>query len=216
MPSKEFVLLCESSAKKAIKEMNLPLGKILKERKKLFEEELRKNKIFSKDLRKEKVFDLCSYSIFKIASKYLKTKKRKIEFTQLVGKNSYLWIKRKEKIKEKGSADEITKIKRVMAKVIRFLERAGYVSSAKMDWSSFSERDWRKKGKAKISYIMFNPAILPSAKRLYNEEGFAQHYSSRILEAAFLDFNIEGREEKSFNPNKFERKVTEVWEIRKK
>ena len=146
-------------------------------------------------------FDRYSYLFFKAISKHFVKIEDRDEITKEIGKKVYAFVKGKINL-------ELKDVKENLNKIINYLKESGYVKSAKIDWSSFSD--------GSFLYIMGEPVILPGAQRLFKEEGFAQHYSSRIMEAALLDLDFIGRETKDFDPTKYPSdKVVEKWELKK-
>lgn len=217
MLTKNFVDISLTAINTAINEMHLPQEEILREQRKLFQKELPKTKfpLEFHNLRIPKIYDLHSYSLFKAISKYLKNSNEKLKFTQIVGREIYLHIKLLNKLKESNSED-LTNLKKNLLKIIKFLEKSGYVQKARIDWKYFNRKDWKNEGKTHLIYFMKNPVILPSAQRLFKEEGFGQHFSTRTMEYALLKNGIFGREDKKFDPNKFNIKsVAEVWNLKK-
>jgi len=211
MLSLDFVNLCVNSTNKAIEHYGLHLPDVLQEADSLYKQESG-DELHECDLTVPEAFDKYSYAIFKSVSKCLTEAEKRKRFTQFIGNEIYLWIKCKNSL-EGNRHDYIPKIKNALEKVITFFVESGYVSCARIDWAFFNEAVWKKTGKSYFVYDMKNPVILSSAKKLYLEEGFGQHYSSRALQAALLDFRIHGSEVASFDPDKFDDCVKELWMV---
>lgn len=158
-------------------------------------------------------FDNYSYFFFKTLSKKL-SKDKVIEITKEIGEEIYFFIKRFYKL-ESGNPEKIRKLKESLSLVLEYFVTNGYVNGAEISWDKFKDKDWCENKKSIFELIMQDPIILKSAKRLFAEEGFAQHYISRTIEAALLDFKINGSETKDFDPRKFKKeRVIETWEIK--
>lgn len=203
--SKEFVDLCDNATRKSMFEMNLPIKKIDKEL----------SSVKTQGLTIPRSFDNYSYSLFKVIAKFLKSDREKLKFTQLIGKYIYSYISEKENMSN-CRKNNWEQIKKNLKQVLKFFVDSGYVSKAQIKWDYFNINRWNKNGRGYLVYAMENPVILPSAKKLFNEEKFGQHYSSRTIEAALNDCGIIGREVKDFDPNNFKiENVEELWEVRK-
>lgn len=169
------------------------------------------------DLTRPEVFNYYSYCQFKVVAKHLKSEASRLEFTRRIGKRIYDKIKGEKVIEVSGDPDDVKGVETALKIVNDYFRKTGYVKESYVKWDTFDEETWRKTGKANFVYVMRDPVILPSAQRLFREEGFAQHFSSRTLENLLEEFNIEGREVKEFDPTKAkEGYVVEVWELKKR
>jgi len=208
MLSEEFIRYFVLFIDEAIVETGLPLDEILDNTDQIIHQELDKH-----DYNRNKVFDIYSYAVFKSVVKYIDHEKR-IIFTQLIGKKIYDHIKKTKNISV-TDPNNVYEIKKMLEEIISFFEENGYVESAYIDWSCFDEEKWKEQGNATLIYIMDSPVILSSAKRLFNEEKFAQHFSTRTFESAFLACGIDGRETDDFKLNENDTMIKERWELKK-
>lgn len=123
----------------------------------------------------------------------------------------YNKIKDKTSLRVSGNPKDLIAIKEGLQKIIDYFKGVGYVKDAKIIWE-VDDRAWLEKGEGTFYYVMIDPAILPSAQRLYREMGFAQHFSSRVIEAFFDEFKVDAKEDKSFDPTQYDaEKVVEKW-----
>ena len=93
-------------------------------------------------------------------------------------------------------ADLQTRLDALLAKLVD----VGYVKHSSIRWPEGAGEEWAAAGQASFEYVMDDPVILPSAQRLFAEEGFAQHFSSRTIEAFFANYMIDAREDEAFDP----------------
>lgn len=158
-------------------------------------------------------FDHYSWLFFKSISRYISGGEQRDRITAIIGRKIYSHIKHEYALVAGGS-DDLDKMRSNLEQVIRFFVDSGYVDSAQVVWNRFNDEVWEERGRSQVELVMTKPVILPSAQRLYNEEGFAQHYLSRTIEAALEDFSVAGRETKNFNPNQSSSdRVVELWEL---
>lgn len=153
-----------------------------------------------------KEFDEASYQIFLEGLKYVKNKKTIDKITQRIGKKIFEYFKKNNKFLLTGNPDDIKSWRTDLGKLLKCLIHIGYLEDGKIIWKS----------KKEFLYQMKDPVILPSATKLYNRYGIAQHYSSRTIEALFATYQIRARENPDFNPNKYSKDlVIEQWTIEK-
>jgi hypothetical protein len=92
----------------------------------------------------------------------------------------------------------------------------GETNLGEFNWPGFDEKRWIEEGKGEFYYELRDAVILPSAKKLFEKYGTAQHYSSRTMEALLLSRGIEGREDPSFDPRQFSMDlVLEHWQLKR-
>jgi|GEM_PF-6137040 len=175
------------------------------------------NRVYGKHLTQPKSFDEYSYLIFKKIAEAVPEHKSRIEFTENVGDEIYKKIEILKNIHHSGDPDDIRGWVKMLYEVGGYFREVGYVTGFGFRFDGiFNEDKWKKQGEGNFIYTMKDPVILESAKRLFQEEGFAQHTSSRTIQAGFKRYNIEGSETKDFDPTKFKLEpVEELWEIRK-
>jgi len=213
MLQKEFAEFVITATNEAIRE-SLPCNAQMVEAKvkALVEKKCGKRK----EIEDPQTFDCVSYCQFKVVAKYLKDETKRLEFTRWIGKRIYDKIKKEQVIETSGNPDDTEGMKVALEKINQYFQRVGYVSNSYIRWDIFDIENWKTRGEGNFAYFMLDPVILPSAKRLFREERFPQHFSSRTLENALKEFNVEGRETKDFDPTKFKLKdVEELWQIRK-
>lgn len=167
------------------------------------------------DLEEPAKFDRYSLLIFKSIIKHVPGEEQRDKITVMIGKGIYGSIKERYRLPA-GESRDTEEIRKNLEKVIQYFADNGYVDSAQIVWDRFNERVWEERGRSQIELVMAKPVILPSAQRLYGENGFAQHYLSRTIEAALKDFSVIGREANDFNPKDFSSdRVVELWELTK-
>lgn len=175
------------------------------------------NRDHGKNLNNPEKFNEYSYQIFKKMAELLKDPAKRIEFTEKVGEKIYDGITRERTIRCSGDPDDLHGWSSMLSKIGEYFRDAGYISDFKLDFSGFDAEKWEKEGEGTFIYTMKDPVILESARRLYEEEGFAQHTSSRTIQAGLKSYQIDGKE-KGFNPTLFtvnSSPVEESWEIGK-
>jgi len=163
------------------------------------------------------IFDRHSYSFFKAFAEYVKDDDKRIRFTEEIGEYFFKIIKKSTEISIMGpNGNNFEKIKHNISEIISYLKQVAYFEDAKVDWTSFDKEKLENGGTTSFTYTIKNPVIYESARQLFNEEGFAQHYSTRIIQAALKEFGIHGKEEKKFNLLEFfSNNIKEKWELRK-
>ena len=96
----------------------------------------------------------------------------------------------------------------------------GYVLDSGTYWPDGVKEVWGTSEEARsegvtFQYWMKDPVILPSARRLFQEEGFAQHFSSRTIESLFAGYMAEAREDHDFDPRDHpDDHVVEQWTLK--
>ena len=119
-----------------------------------------------------------------------------------------------------GDPSDVERMREATAAVLSRFVETGYLKAGKL--LSFvdspeARRRYAETGEAVFEYFMDDPVILPSAQRLFKEHGFAQHFSSRTLEALFDGFGVVAREDESFDPNEHPSDgIVERWSMRRK
>ena len=179
------------------------------------------NRFYGKHLVHPEGFDEYSYQIYKRIAGHVPEHERRIEFTRIVGEEMYKKIEIIKTIRCSRDPDDIRGEegwKRMLRKTGEYFQEAGYITGFELKFRSiFNKKKWEKQGKANFIYTMKEPVILQGAKKLFQEEGFAQHTSSRAMQAGLKRYEIEGSE-KDFDPGRFKTKtepIDELWEIRK-
>ena len=163
------------------------------------------------DIVEPQVFDSLSYAMFKVFGEEVNDPNKRMQATEVIGRLLYGKIKRKTSLRVSGNPKDLSIMKEGLEKIIDYFKGVGYVEDAKIIWE-VDESSWLEKGKGTFYYLMANPVILPSAQRLYREMGFAQHFSSRVIEAFFDEFEVDAKEDKDFDPNQYDaEKVVEKW-----
>eukprot|EP00741_Cyanophora_paradoxa_P009868 tig00001669_g9558.t1 len=161
-------------------------------------------------------FDLKSYAIFKVAAEHIAGDEARLAFTERIGRRIYRLAGNAVDLSPKAGRleEEEEPWEAPLGRLVGYLSSVGYLAEGGIDWSQWSTARWLARGKSQFRYWMKDPVILPSAKRLYSEHGFAQHYSSRTLEAFFEAFGITAREESSFDPRGYPPElVVELWNV---
>lgn len=149
-----------------------------------------------------KEFDVTSYGIFLEGLKYVKDKKIINKITQRIGRRIFEYFRKNNKFLLTGNPDDIKSWQADLEKLVKCLTKVGYLKDGKIIW----------KGKREFLYQMKDPVILPSATKLFNQYGIAQHYSSRTIEALLTTYKIRAKENENFNPNKYSKDlVIEHW-----
>ncbi len=162
----------------------------------LFTERLKEGKVKSKNLQNPAVFDRYSYAMFRVFYKRLRDKPKMTLILRFIGKKIYEDVKKKSKF--------TGNIKKDLILIQKYFQKNKYYKSSKIIWED----------KKSFKYIMNTPVIFNGAKELYHELGFAQHFSSRVIEAYFSERKIKASE-KNFNPFSHSKsKVIEYWEFK--
>jgi hypothetical protein len=158
-------------------------------------------------------FDKHSYLLFKTIAKIIIGHQERLQLTLDVGTYIYSRIR---KITNTSPQNNIQDIKNTLDSIIAYFVSVGYMKYAYIDWSCLDIDRWEREGKGTFIYHMSEPIIFESAKRLYREDGFAQHISSRVFQAGLRDIDVIGCEDENFNPNTHkENDVQELWMIHK-
>lgn len=162
----------------------------------LFNEKLKEKKLKSKNIQNPKVFDVYSYAMFRVFYKRLRDKGKMNLILRFIGKKIYDEIKKKAKF--------TSNVKKDLVVIQKYFQKNKYYKSSKIVWED----------KKSFKYLMNSPVIFNSAKELFHELGFAQHFSSRVIEAYFNEHKIKATE-KNFNPFAHQKnKVVEYWEFK--
>jgi hypothetical protein len=160
------------------------------------------------------IFDTHSYFVFKILAQKITHHQERLKLTIDIGDYIYNHIKQITNNFPKNNS--IKDIKETLDLIINYFVNVGYMKGAYIDWDHIDTNKWEKDGKGTFYYNMKEPIILRSAQKLYREEGFAQHISSRVIQAGLRDCYVVGCEEEGFNPNLHTKKnVQERWIIQK-
>ena len=164
-----------------------------------------------RDIVEPQVFDSLSYAMFKVFGEEVSDPNKRMQATEIIGRLLYDKIKGKTSLRVSGNPKDLSIMKEGLEKIIDYFRDVGYVEDAKIIWE-VDESSWLEKGEGTFYYLMTNPVILLSAQRLYREMGFAQHFSSRVIEAFFDEFEVDAKEDKEFDPNQYDaEKVVEKW-----
>eukprot|EP00854_Cymbomonas_tetramitiformis_P015876 gene15876-18826_t len=96
----------------------------------------------------------------------------------------------------------------------KFIE-VGYLKDGGVDWPKKAAKTWSDTSELSFIYWMEDPVILPSAQRLFDEFGFAQHFSSRTIQHLFDNYLVDAAEDDTFDPREHDaNKVVEKWTIK--
>lgn len=163
------------------------------------------------DIEEPQVFDSLSYAMFKVFGEKISKPNERMRVTEIIGRLLYDEIKEKTSLRGSGNPKDLSILKEGLEKIIDYFKGVGYVEDAEIIWE-VDDSVWLEKGKGTFYYLMNDPVILPSAQRLYREMGFAQHFSSRVIEVFFSKFKVDAKEDKNFDPTQYdEEKVVEKW-----
>eukprot|EP00899_Mesostigma_viride_P013181 jgi/Mesvir1/21864/Mv04241-RA.1 len=158
-------------------------------------------------------FDAYSYAQFKVAARYVRDPKARHRITQRMGRRLLEMVLALAQRTPSGDADDREMIQDLADTVLKTFKAWGYISDGGIIWPKTIAEDWED-GQAKFQYWMADPVILPSAQALYAEENFAQHFSSRTLEALFMTFGIVAHESDDFDPREFSKdRIVEQWTL---
>lgn len=142
-----------------------------------------------------------------------------IEGYQLLGEDMTVQVSKEtgdklfKCIEEKYFENNSKSIEQVINAVIKFFIDGKYISSGEFIINDKDSRNvYGSLLKNQFFYVMKEPIIFNSAKRLYNKINVAPHFSSRTLEAAFRSINIIAEYDSSFDINEFDKTlVVEKW-----
>jgi hypothetical protein len=163
------------------------------------------------DIAEPQVFDALSYAMFKVFGENISKPNERMRVTEIIGRLLYNEIKGKTSLRVSGNPKDLSIVKEGLEKIIGYFKDVGYVKDAEIIWE-IDQSVWLEKGKGTFYYVMTDPVILPSAQSLYREMGFAQHFSSRVIEAFFNEFKVDAKEDKNFDPTQYDaEKVIEKW-----
>mmetsp|Transcript_21300 Transcript_21300/g.25645 ORF Transcript_21300/g.25645 Transcript_21300/m.25645 type:complete len:285 (+) Transcript_21300:170-1024(+) len=159
-------------------------------------------------------FDLYSYAQFKVMSRYITCSRQRFRITERIGRRSLEMMRAYLDLDPSGDADDLKDMMYWLEKILQKLKDVGYVTDAGITWPPNPDKTWEKEGELEFDYWTENPVILPSTQRLFSEEGFAQHFSSRTIEQLFAAYLVEARESPDFDPNDHSKeRVVERWRI---
>jgi len=163
------------------------------------------------DIGEPQVFDSLSYAMFKVFGEKISKLNERMRVTEIIGRLLYNEIKGKTSLRVSGNSKDLSIMKEGLEKIIDYFKGVGYVEDAEIIWEVDASAGLEK-GKGTFYYLMNDPVILTSAQRLYREMGFAQHFSSRVIEAFFNELGVDAKEDKSFDPTQYDaEKVIEKW-----
>lgn len=172
-------------------------------------------------------FDRISYHLFNEGLKRVIDPHARNQIASEIGHAIYRqYVQARPRKYGSESADEIARVEADFRHLVRYFVLVGFLSGGEiyfgpfdkgsMSWNGFDREKWDTEGVGEFYYEMNNPIILLSAQELYKKYGFAQHYSSRAMEALLLAHGIDGREDEDFDPTLFSSdSVIEHWNMRR-
>mmetsp|Transcript_2072 Transcript_2072/g.5749 ORF Transcript_2072/g.5749 Transcript_2072/m.5749 type:complete len:310 (-) Transcript_2072:82-1011(-) len=161
-------------------------------------------------------FDAYSYAQFKAAAGRVRGQKARRALTERAGVRLLGMMREMAGVSPTGDPDDLSSMKENLEKVLHVFQEVGYVLDSGITWpEGASQEAWEATHDLTFQYWMRDPVILPSARRLFAEEGFAQHFSSRTIESVFAAYLAEAREDPHFDPRDHpDDHVVEQWTVK--
>eukprot|EP00898_Chlorokybus_atmophyticus_P005636 jgi/Chlat1/6073/Chrsp4S06216 len=162
------------------------------------------------------VFDAYSYAQFKAAARIIKDAAQRHALTQRVGERVLSLALSSLGFEPSNQLSDIENMKQGAGEIVTQLQEWGYVTDGGITWDDDIINTWTASPRhGKFQYWMKHAAILPSAQKLYEEEGFAQHFSSRTIEAFFAKYGVDASEDPDFDPRQHPADlVVEQWTLK--
>jgi hypothetical protein len=164
-------------------------------------------------------FDAYSYAQFKVAARRVRGERERLALTQRVGQRLLQMMRELVGVDPSGDPEDLRGMQDSLSKILGAFQSVGYVLDSGTYWPEGVEGDWASQAQrdegVTFQYWMKDPVILPSARRLFQEEGFAQHFSSRTIESLFAGYLTEAREDEDFDPRDHpDHHVVEQWTLK--
>ena len=168
----------------------------------------------NEDLRDSRVFDAYSYAQFKVAERRLTASRERRAITERAGVRLLSMMRELARVDPSGDASDLDAMRESLSKILRVFVDVGYVLGSGTSWPENAKEEYEKNGAVTFQYWMKDPVILPSARKLFAEEGFAQHFSSRTIENLFAGYMTRAREDEDFDPRDWpDDRVVEQWSL---
>ncbi|UPQ98740.1 hypothetical protein HOP50_03g20460 [Chloropicon primus] len=169
----------------------------------------------NEDLRQPEVFDAYSYAQFAAAAEILEGRRERRGLTERAGQRILSMMRELAGVDPSGDPSDLREMQQSLDKVLDAFVRVGYVLDSGLIWPQNAEEIYERTGELTFQYWMKDPVILPSARKLFTEQGFAQHFSSRTIESLFAGYMVEAREDDDFDPREYpDDRVVEQWTLK--
>ena len=166
------------------------------------------------ELQEPRHFDAYSYAQFKVAAARVTTAKGRRALTERAGQRLLGMMRELVGTNPTGDPEDLIHMKESLSEVLAAFKRVGYVLDSGITWPADALDKWQETRNLTFQYWMRDPVILPSARRLFQEEGFAQHFSSRTIESLFAGYMTIAREDENFDPREHpDDHVVEQWTV---
>ena len=167
------------------------------------------------ELKSPEAFDAYSYAQFAAAAETLAGGRERRALTERVGKRILLLLRQITGVEATGDPSDFKHMQRSLDDLLGAFAKCGYVLDSGLVWPEDAEAVYAKTRELTFQYWMRDPVILPSARRLFREQGFAQHFSSRTIEGLFAGYGVVAREDSDFDPREWpDDRVVEQWTLK--